>query len=118
MFNYTTFSKQKAPVATGNLRRNIKFEVSGSQSRVGAYTDYALFQEMGTGIFGAFGRPITPKRAKFLRFKSKTGKIIFAKSVKGTKGKRYMEAGAGETSRRTSDIDRAVYQELQRGLYA
>jgi hypothetical protein len=49
---------------------------------------HAWFQERGTGIYGPTGLPITPRRAKFLRWKSPTtGNWIFAKSVKGVKPK-------------------------------
>jgi len=118
---FTTFSKQIVPVATGNLRRNIKYKVSseGNNSKIDTGTvDYAIHQEYGTGIYGRRGRMIVPKRAKMLRFKNKAGKIIFAKAVRGVKGKFFMQKGSEETARRNKDIDSTIYKELQKGLYA
>jgi HK97 gp10 family phage protein len=116
---FSNYSKEKAPVDTGNLRRNIKYKVdnNGNQSEIKADTDYALFQEMGTGIYGGKTRMITPKRAKYLVWKDKSGKTIFAKSVKGVKGKKYMEQGSEELKRRNKDINDKLYNELKKGLY-
>src|SRR4051812_35666362 len=52
-------------------------------------TKYAAWVNDGTGIYGS-GRPITPKRAKFLRFEWH-GRIVFARSVRGQKGQKYVE---------------------------
>lgn len=59
---------------------------------------YGIYHEMGTGIFGPKGRPITPKKSQVLRFESvnfvRTGgrvqrqsNVVFAKSVKGVPAK-------------------------------
>ena len=115
---FTSKSKQKAPRATGNLGRNIKYHVAtdGNQAEVYNKLDYALYQEEGTGIYGKHGSPIVPKRAKALRFKSRSGKIIFAKSVRGTKGKWFMRSGSEETNRQTGKIDQTLFTELKKGL--
>jgi hypothetical protein len=47
---------------------------------------HAWFQEVGTGIYGPTGRPITPKNGKFLRF-TINGRVVYARSVKGTPAK-------------------------------
>ncbi len=45
---------------------------------------YALWVEIGTGIYGARKQPIKPKRARFLVWRDrKTGKIIVARQVRG-----------------------------------
>ncbi len=52
--------------------------------RVGTNVFYALFVHEGTGIYGPKGVPITPKRAKFLRWRKKQGGgYVYAKIVKG-----------------------------------
>ncbi len=52
----------------------------------------------GTGIYGPRHARITPKRAKFLRFKYR-GDIVFAKSVKGQPGKHFVERSVTEIVR-------------------
>lgn len=51
--------------------------------RVGFNVFYGLFVHEGTGIYGPKGSPIVPIKSKFLRFKIKHGRYIYAKSVKG-----------------------------------
>ena len=58
---------------------------------VGTNVNYALFVHEGTGIYGPKGRPIRPKRAKFLKFQIKgRGKFVYAKQVKGMPGNPYL----------------------------
>ena len=94
---------------TGNLAAQIKWGVSREGGRIvakvftttgsggargrdssGRYkaaserTGYALWVEVGTGIYGKRKQPIKPKRGKFLVWRDKkTGKLIFARQVKG-----------------------------------
>lgn len=51
---------------------------------------YALFVEIGTGIYGPTGRPIKPKRAKLLVWRDKSGKLIFARKVRGRRATPFM----------------------------
>jgi len=115
---FTSESKQKSPRGTGNLSRNIKYEVErdGSQAKVYNKLDYALYQEEGTGIYGKYKRAIVPNRAKFLRFKSKTGKIVFAKSVRGVKAVWFMRQGSEFLTRNWNKIRETLYNELVKGL--
>lgn len=111
-------AKQNAPVDTGNLRRNIKTEVKQEEARIYSdlKPDYAIHQEYGTGIYGKRGSYITPKRAKFLRFKTKGGKIVFAKRVKGVKGRKFFYL-AGETlKRRMNEVNNIIEKELKTQL--
>jgi len=114
---FTSFSKEKSPIATGNLRRSIKATVEndGSQAKVFTDVDYSIHQEYGTGIYGINHRMITPKRARFLRF-TIGGKVIFARKVKGTPGKHFMSGGATRTQDRTADISEVILKELKNGL--
>ncbi|MFI6290002.1 hypothetical protein ACIBEJ_00365 [Nonomuraea sp. NPDC050790] len=59
--------------------------------RAGSYAHYSAFLDIGTGIYGPTGKPITPKRAKVLVFVPKGGSVVvFAASVKGIKGDRWL----------------------------
>lgn len=82
-----------APVDTGFLRNNRSIDISsGPASLRGTLTyhaDYALYVLKGTGIYGS-GRPITPKRGKYLVFRV-GGQTVFARSVKGQKAQPFLQ---------------------------
>ena len=65
-------AKINAPFITGNLKRNIKSKVFKDVAKIGTDVIYARIHELG-GI-------ITPKRAKYLRFKV-GGKWVATKRV-------------------------------------
>lgn len=106
-------SKQEAPRKTSTLARSITYQLGKSggnwQSKVGSNVEYAPHQEYGTGIYGK-GSPIRPKKAKFLAWKGKTGKMIFARSVKGVKGKKYMQKGIDYMSDKISEVSSVATQ--------
>jgi hypothetical protein len=110
-------AKQEAPSKTFNLRKSIvhKTQSDGNKAVVKTELDYSVHQEFGTGIYGIKRRPITPKRGKFLKFEV-NGKTVFARSVKGVKGKFFMKKGSEELSRRTNEINSVIYDELKKGL--
>ncbi|GAA2685429.1 hypothetical protein [Nonomuraea recticatena] len=59
--------------------------------RAGSYAHYSAYLDIGTGIYGPSGKPITPKRAKVLAFTPKgSNVVVFAASVKGIKGDRWL----------------------------
>lgn len=86
-----------APVDTGQLRQRIEAEVSSRDAsvRFRAPTDsdapYALFQEVGTGIYGPLGRYITPKRAQMLSWVNQQGDRVFARRVRGVRPQHYFK---------------------------
>jgi hypothetical protein len=88
-----------APVDTGQLRQRIEADRSTSEAsvRFRAPTDseapYALFQEVGTGIYGPLGRYITPKRAAMLSWVDRSGDRVFAKRVRGVRPQHYFKRG-------------------------
>lgn len=93
-----------APIDKGALRASlgsgIIFANPSSKemfSAVGTNLRYGVYQEFGTGIYVG-NPPIRPKRAKMLRWKSKGGKWIFAKQVKGTRPTKFMQKSREETS--------------------
>lgn len=89
-------AKQLAPVDSSRLRQSILISpmrrsgnrLSGS---VGTTVDYAEAQETGTGIYGPRKRPIRPKSKPYLVFKTKSGKWVRVKEVKGSRGRWYMK---------------------------
>lgn len=74
-------------IDTGYLRSSIHTELvslGGMPAvRVGTNVYYAIYVHEGTGVYGPKGRMITPIHGKFLSWKVKNGKRIFAVAVKG-----------------------------------
>lgn len=73
---------------TGNTRNAIHGGVDGVGDEFVIYvahgSEIGVYHELGTGIYGPKGRPITPVKANMLHFKV-NGKDVFARSVKGIK---------------------------------
>lgn len=83
-------------VDTGRLRSSITSTLVsiGSEPavRVGTNVNYAMFVHEGTGVYGPYGRPITPKSSQFLVFTPRGAKSpVFARSVKGMKGRPFLK---------------------------
>ncbi len=82
-------SRQPRRIDTGTLRSSINTQLLSLGGkpvvRVGTNLFYAVYVHDGTGIYGPKGAPITPKSAKFLSWKAKGGKRVFATVVKGMK---------------------------------
>lgn len=76
-------------VDTGNLRSDIHVQLlslGGKPAvRVGFNLFYGVFVHDGTGIYGPRGTPITPRVSTYLRWRTKKGQWMFAKSVLGMK---------------------------------
>lgn len=74
-------------IDTGNLRSDIHVQLlslGGKPAvRVGFNLFYGVFVHDGTGIYGPKGTPITPRVSTYLRWKTKKGGWMYAKSVKG-----------------------------------
>jgi Bacteriophage HK97-gp10, putative tail-component len=64
---------------------------------------YARFQNDGTGIYGPAGRPITPRKSRVLVF-DVSGRTVFARSVRGVKGRRYIEKSINQTEKRKHEF--------------
>lgn len=89
-------ARRRCPVDTGTLRRSITFSISGlspetMSARVGSNVEYALAVEVGTGIYGPRGRPITPVRAQVLVFPGRGGRTVYARSVRGRPATPYLK---------------------------
>lgn len=76
-------------VDTGLLRSSVQAELvslGGKVAvRVGTNVEYARFVHDGTGIYGPMGTPILPKNGKYLAWRNKAGKMVYAKKVLGMK---------------------------------
>lgn len=61
-------------------------------ARVGTGVKYGIYVHSGTGIYGPFHRPITPKTKTYLKFTPKgTTKVVFARSVRGMKRNQFLK---------------------------
>lgn len=95
LVGYQATAKQKAPVDSGRLQSSILIDPAKQKGNViegsvGTSVDYSVAQEIGTGIYGPSRQPIRPKRAKVLAFPV-NGQMVFARQVKGSKGRFYMK---------------------------
>lgn len=92
-------AKSYAPIQYGFLRGSIHTEgpyvtANNVEAKVGTNIKYALYQEKGTGIYAGRGM-IRPRRAKILAWKQ-NGKWVFARAVRGVRGKWYMKRARNE----------------------
>lgn len=58
--------------------------------QVGTPLKRGLWLDQGTGIYGPRGRPIVPVRAKYLRFTTRGGQVVYAKSVRGIRPTKFL----------------------------
>lgn len=112
-FSISNKAKGHAPVRYGQLRASIHTEgPTGSganiQAKVGTDVKHAPYQEFGTGIYGPNRAPITPKSKPFLVFKTRDGRWIRTRSVKGTKGRFYFKQAINQTMPQWRDKQREV----------
>lgn len=98
----------------GNMKNSILVNYGYKTSEIVSGVKYLLYQNDGTGIYGKHRTPIVPKkkRTKFLVFDI-AGKTYFRKSVKGVKGKKFIEKayeGFKDGTRVYACIDKALQQ--------
>jgi len=119
MIDYATLlamatAKEEAPVDKNTLRGSITRNIlSDFEGKIGTDVKYAKYQEYGTGIYGPYKRPIKPTRGRFLVFKNKAGKTIFAKEVRGTQPKQFMKKGLQKVQDRMDDIKDKGFQVIK-----
>lgn len=95
--------KSNSPKRSGALSRSwVESQVGALKHKVATSIKYARWVNDGTGIYGS-GRPITPKRAKYLRF-TIGGRTIYAKSVRGQKGQKYVDKTVSQTKAQAARI--------------
>lgn len=105
-----------APVETGATRDTIAVETfvgpKGPTVRFRAQTSYAIFPEVGTGLYGPLHRWITPQTAQALSWISnRTGRRVYAKRVRGQRPQRYFKRGL----ERLFGADHVIYYGAQGG---
>lgn len=91
-----------APRETGFLKQSFKTATypgrKGPTVRYIALPEYAIYQEVGTGVYGPLARYITPTTARALSWiDSGSGDRIFARRVRGTPARRYFRKGLEAT---------------------
>ena len=95
----------RAPIDTGAMRSSIRYrrvtDAKGPVVRIEARPKYALYQEVGTGIYGPARRYITPKRARALSW-VRNGKRHYAAKVRGVRPQRYFREGLHRTFGRST----------------
>lgn len=113
-----TTAKEYAPVDTGILRASIsETSVNNNQIKVVSPVAYAKYQEFGTGIYSGGGY-ITPKTSRFLIWKDrKTGKLIFAKRVKGVKPKRFFGKAIEDFVKNINDFSDFIISRVRNYFY-
>lgn len=85
------------PLQTGFAKANYRSESftdsDGNPAiRTKNHADYLAYPDQGTGIYGKYGKPITPTVAKVLSW-IQDGERVFARSVKGQKGQHFFRKG-------------------------
>ena len=105
LISYQASIKGNSPFLSGRLRSSVTInpaKANGNtiEGSVGPHTNYAIHVEQGTGIYGPNHAPIRPKRAKVLAFKS-GGKMVFARSIKGMRGRFFVKRAADSGQSRT-----------------
>jgi hypothetical protein len=87
-------AKTLVGVDTGRLRSTLAVTIiivnGAPAARVGSTVMYARFHHDGTGIHGPRGAVIRPVRRKVLRFTTRSGQVVFARQVKGSRGTFYL----------------------------
>lgn len=80
---------------TGRLAASIEVNFSvglrGLVVHVGSSLKYARYHHDGTGVYGPHGRPIRPRRGKVMVFDGRLGGRVYARSVTGQRGTKYLE---------------------------
>lgn len=72
--------------------------------RVGSRRYYAYWVHEGTGVFGPKHHRIYPKRAKFMRWKSKAGPFIYRRSTAGMRGNQFLAKALPNRSLRVVSV--------------
>lgn len=84
-------AQKKVKNRTGQLskgwRKAFQFRPNRYTVRLFSNVKHALFQEKGTGLWGPRQDFIRPKHARFLRWVAPSGKVVFARKVKGVSPK-------------------------------
>ena len=115
MFDTQREILQNTPVDSGRLRQSIKLEDKKDGILISSNIPYALYLEVGTGIFGPKKQRITPKTKKALAWgkdlgtSEKTGAVkkeFVRTSVAGIKPRYFFFNGSKYLENRLKNIDK------------
>lgn len=84
--------------------------LNDTQRNIYSDVKYSEWVNSGTGLYGPYKHRIVPVKAKLLVFKL-NGQKIFAKSVKGQKGQRFVEKSIDNTEDKIENIFAMVMQQ-------
>lgn len=105
--------RAEAPVDEGRLAGSWELlAVDDLEFRIGTNVLYALMVQEGTGVFGPKGVPIVPVTASVLRFETRGGEVIFARSVQGMEANPYVDRAMERTSARAGVFAGLALQEV------
>jgi len=96
---------ENSPVDHGRLQGSWSSpkRIGKHEREITSSAKYARFVNDGTGIYGPRGRLIRPITAQALRFEYK-GRIVFARSVRGIKPRRFVQASMEQTKDRIEEL--------------
>ncbi len=103
-------AKRMCPVDFGRLRASIthfvRLTAEGLVAYIGSNVHYTQAVEFGTGLWsekpGSARKKITPKRAKALRWTTKTGEVVFARSTKGQMAQAFLRPAMHQVALRNA----------------
>lgn len=104
--------QQNSPVDTGLLRQWAITSSDEYTREIQSPAKYASYVNDGTGIFGPAHQKITPHNASGVLVFQQNGQTIFAKSVKGQKGQKFVEKSIEQTSSKIADFFIRAAQEV------
>lgn len=88
-------AKRRVKADHGRLRQSITHEfvmLEGVPAvRIGTNIEYALDVHNGTGLHGPQHHRVVPVQARVMRFTSKSGDIVFARSTQGQEPNPYLK---------------------------
>jgi hypothetical protein len=97
------YAKKIVRVRTGNLKTDIETRFMSRAGmpvvQVGVDTEYGAYVHTGTGIYGPRRQRIVPKRGKYLVFRGRDGRLVFAKSVRGMRPNQYLTRAMNQVFR-------------------
>ncbi|MBO7519045.1 MAG: HK97 gp10 family phage protein [Methanobrevibacter sp.] len=99
-----------SPIDTGYLKGWHIHEHTDSMVDVRSPAKYAIYQDQGTGVYAGKGK-ITAKKPGGVLHWEKGGTHYFAKSVKGVRGKRFVEKSVSATKGRLDSFFIKAIQE-------
>lgn len=115
--NYTTQDLlrnliENSPVDTGLLRSWALTLNEDLKKEIHTPAVYASWVNDGTGLYGPMKRKITPKNASALKF-TYQGQTVFAKSVKGQRGQKFVEKSIAATESKLDSLFIRAATEVQ-----